>query len=111
MHHGTAPAQLLNSDLSQRSGQRDLDSQIRWQRDHEQTHWSRERRERMPRVSYELPVECDKREHERKRTLSTTDSTKHYAQPGATSFTQDPSPLEMDAETFYHLGMQASDLP
>ena len=42
--------------------------------------------------------------------MSTTDSTKHYAQSVATTFTRDPSPLEMDAETFYHLGMVAVEI-
>ena len=37
--------------------------------------------------------------------MSTTDTTKHTSQSVATTFTHDPSPLEMDAETFYHLGM------
>src|SRR5260370_16361097 len=50
------------------------------------------------------------REHERKRTLSTTDTTKHPAQSFATSSSHDPSPLEMDAETFYHLGMLAVEI-
>ena len=39
--------------------------------------------------------------------MSTTDSTKQNVQSVATTFTRDPSPLEMDAETFYHLGMVA----
>ena len=39
--------------------------------------------------------------------MSTTVSTKYNAQSVATTFTRDPSPLEMDAETFYHLGMVA----
>jgi hypothetical protein len=39
-----------------------------------------------------------------------TDTTKHNAQSVATTFTHDPSPLEMDAETFYHLGMLAVEI-
>jgi len=42
--------------------------------------------------------------------VSTTDSTKQNAQSVATTFTRDPSPLEMDAETFYHLGMVAVEI-
>jgi aromatic-L-amino-acid/L-tryptophan decarboxylase len=37
--------------------------------------------------------------------MSTTDSTKHASLSSVTSSTHDPSPLEMDAGTFYHLGM------
>jgi hypothetical protein len=39
--------------------------------------------------------------------MSTTDNTKHALLSSALSSTHDPSPLEMDAETFYHLGMLA----
>ena len=42
--------------------------------------------------------------------MSTTETTKHTAQSGAPSSTYDPSPLEMDAETFYHLGMLAVEI-
>ena len=42
--------------------------------------------------------------------MSTTDTTKQNAQSVATTFTHDPSPLEMDAETFYHLGMVAVEI-
>jgi aromatic-L-amino-acid decarboxylase len=42
--------------------------------------------------------------------LSTTDTTKHASQTFATSSTHDPSPLEIDAETFYHLGMLAVEI-
>src|SRR5258708_13973858 len=42
--------------------------------------------------------------------MSTTDTTKHTSQSFATSSTHDPSPLEMDAETFYHLGMLAVEI-
>ena len=42
--------------------------------------------------------------------MSTTDTTKHASQSGALSSTHDPSPLEMDAETFYHLGMLAVEI-
>ena len=42
--------------------------------------------------------------------MSTTDTTKHTAQSGALSSIYDPSPLEMDAETFYHLGMLAVEI-
>src|SRR6266699_6991067 len=38
--------------------------------------------------------------------MNTTDSTKHVL----LSDTRDPSPLEMDAETFYHLGMVAVEI-
>src|SRR6266487_4441612 len=38
--------------------------------------------------------------------MNTTDITKHVS----LSDTRDPSPLEMDAETFYHLGMLADFL-
>jgi hypothetical protein len=36
--------------------------------------------------------------------------TKHPSLPFATSSAHDPSPLEMDAETFYHLGMLAEEI-
>ena len=42
--------------------------------------------------------------------MSTTDTTKNISQSVVTTFTHDPSPLEMDAETFYHLGMQAVEI-
>src|SRR6266566_1592827 len=42
--------------------------------------------------------------------MSATDMTKHLSQSFATSATHDPSPLEMDAETFYHLGMVAVEI-
>ena len=42
--------------------------------------------------------------------MSTTDTTKHPSQSFATSSAHDPSPLEMDAETFYHLGMLAVEM-
>ena len=42
--------------------------------------------------------------------MSTTDTTKHAFLSSALSATRDPSPLEMDAETFYHLGMQAVEI-
>ena len=42
--------------------------------------------------------------------MNTTDTTKHLSQSFATSYTHDPSPLEMDAETFYHLGMLAVEI-
>jgi aromatic-L-amino-acid/L-tryptophan decarboxylase len=42
--------------------------------------------------------------------LSTTDTTKHALLSSALSATRDPSPLEMDPETFYHLGMLAVEL-
>jgi aromatic-L-amino-acid/L-tryptophan decarboxylase len=42
--------------------------------------------------------------------VSTIDITKHASQSGAPSSTYDPSPLEMDTETFYHLGMLAVEL-
>ena len=42
--------------------------------------------------------------------MSTTDTTKHASLSGAPSSTHDPSPLEMDAETFYHLGMLAVEI-
>ena len=38
--------------------------------------------------------------------MNTTDSTKHVS----LADTRDPSPLEMDAETFYHLGMLAVEI-
>jgi aromatic-L-amino-acid decarboxylase len=37
--------------------------------------------------------------------MSTTDTTKHASLSITTSSSHDPSPLEMDADTFYHLGM------
>jgi aromatic-L-amino-acid decarboxylase len=42
--------------------------------------------------------------------MSTTDTTKNISQSVVTTFTHDPSPLEMDAETFYHLGMLAVEI-
>ena len=42
--------------------------------------------------------------------MSTTDNTKYATLSGAPSSTYDPSPLEMDAETFYHLGMLAVEI-
>ena len=42
--------------------------------------------------------------------MSTTDTTKHASLSSALSATRDPSPLEMDAETFYQLGMQAVEI-
>ena len=42
--------------------------------------------------------------------MRTTDSSKHLSQSVATTFTHDPSPLGMDAETFYHLGMLAVEI-
>ena len=42
--------------------------------------------------------------------MSTTNTTKHAFLSSALSATRDPSPLEMDAETFYQLGMQAVEI-
>ena len=42
--------------------------------------------------------------------MSTTDATKHVLLSSALTATHDPSPLEMDAETFYHLGMLAVEI-
>src|SRR5258708_26424389 len=42
--------------------------------------------------------------------MSTTDTTKHTSQSFATSSTHDPSPREMDAGTFYYLGMLAIEI-
>ena len=42
--------------------------------------------------------------------MSTTDTTKHALLSSALSATHDPSPVEMDAETFYHLGMLAVEI-
>ena len=42
--------------------------------------------------------------------MGTTDTTKHPSQTFATSSAYDPSPLAMDAETFYHLGMLAVEI-
>jgi aromatic-L-amino-acid/L-tryptophan decarboxylase len=42
--------------------------------------------------------------------LSSTETTKHAFVSSALSATRDPSPLEMDAETFYHLGMLAMEI-
>jgi hypothetical protein len=42
--------------------------------------------------------------------VSTIDSTQHTLHSAAPFFAQDPSPLEMDAETFYHLGMLAVEI-
>ena len=42
--------------------------------------------------------------------MSTTNTTKHAFLSSTLSATRDPSPLEMDAETFYHLGMQAVEI-
>src|SRR5438876_7269999 len=48
--------------------------------------------------------------YERNFTMSATDMTKHASQTFATSSTHDPSPLDMVAETFYHLGMLAVEI-
>src|SRR5260370_1816691 len=42
--------------------------------------------------------------------MSTTDMTKNLSLSSATSSSHDPSPLEMDTETFYHLGMLAVEI-
>ena len=42
--------------------------------------------------------------------MSTTDTTRHSFQPGTPFSVQDTSPLELDAETFYHLGMLAVEI-
>src|SRR6266699_5102382 len=42
--------------------------------------------------------------------MSTSDTTKHSSQTFATSSAYDPSPLAIDAETFYHLGMVAVEI-
>src|SRR6266487_2362839 len=42
--------------------------------------------------------------------LSTTDTTKQAVWSSALSASHDPSPLEMDAGTFYHLGMLAVEI-
>jgi aromatic-L-amino-acid decarboxylase len=42
--------------------------------------------------------------------LSTANTTKHASVSNALSTTHDPSPLEMDAETFYQMGMLAVEI-
>jgi len=42
--------------------------------------------------------------------MSATDTTKNISLSIETSSSHDPSPLEMDAETFYHLGMLAVEI-
>ena len=42
--------------------------------------------------------------------MSTTDTTRHALPSGAPFSVQDPSPLALDAETFYHLGMLAVEI-
>ncbi len=42
--------------------------------------------------------------------MNTTDTTKYASQSGAIPSAHDPASLEMDAETFYHLGMLAVEI-
>src|SRR5579863_9833156 len=42
--------------------------------------------------------------------MSTHETTNHAFSSEALSSTRDPSPLQMDADTFYHLGMHAVEL-
>jgi aromatic-L-amino-acid/L-tryptophan decarboxylase len=42
--------------------------------------------------------------------LSTIDTSQHPSFSSTVSVTRDPSPLEMDAETFYQLGIQAVEM-